>query len=89
MGSLLNEQMSRVNRRIAYLKERRQILKNSLPVLEADRDWADKNASAQTWYFANVKVNNTNREIRHIEQELSDLNAEKGRLKVRMELRKD
>lgn len=83
MASLLNEQMSRVNRRIAYLKERRQILKNSLPVLEADRDWADVHASAQTWYHANVAVNQAKREIKRIEKELIELDSDRVRLQNR------
>lgn len=86
MASLLNEQMSRVNRRIAYLKERRTILREQLPVLEADREWADKNASAQTWYFANVKVNNANRELKKVIQELEEMEREKVRIKKRMEM---
>lgn len=86
MASLLNEQMSRVNRRIIYLKERRTILREQLPVLEADREWADKNASAQTWYFANVKVNNANRELKKVIQELEEMEREKVRIKKRMEM---
>ncbi len=85
MGSLLNEQMSRVNRRIIYLKERRKILREQLPVLEADREWADKNASAQTWYHANVAVNQAKREIKRIEKEIMELDEDRVKLKMREE----
>lgn len=83
MASLLNEQMSRVNRRIVYLKERRKIIRDQLPVLEADREWADKNASAQTWYHANVAVNQAKREIKRIEKELLELDSDRVRLQNR------
>lgn len=86
MANLLNEQLSRINRRIVYLKERRKIIRDQIPVLEADRAWADKNASAQTWYFANVKVNNANMELKKVIQELEEMEREKTRIKMRMEM---
>lgn len=53
----MSEELEHIKARLHYLKARRTYLREDIPILEQDRDWADANASAQTWYHANVKVN--------------------------------
>lgn len=84
----MNERLKHIEDRIVYLRVRRKNLLEDLPRLESKRDWADVHASAQTWYHANVAVNQAKREIKRIEKELLELDEDRRKLKIRMELRK-
>ena len=79
----MNEKLNHINERMIYLRLRRKNLLEELPRLESKRDWADVHASAQTWYHANVAVNQAKREIKRIEKELLDLDADRVRLQMR------
>lgn len=79
----MNEKLNRIIERITYLRLRRKNLLEELPVLESKRDWADVHASAQTWYHANVAVNQARREIKRIEKELLELDSDRVRLQMR------
>ena len=79
----MNEKLSHIIERMTYLRLRRKNLLEELPELERKRDWADVHASAQTWYHANVAVNQAKREIKRIEKELLELDADRVRLQNR------
>lgn len=79
----MNERLSHIIERMTYLRLRRKNLLEELPELEQKRDWADVHASAQTWYHANVAVNQAKREIKRIEKELLELDSERVRLQNR------
>lgn len=83
----MNEKLNHINERMIYLRMRRKNLLEDLPRLESKRDWADVHASAQTWYHANVAVNQARREIKRIEKEIMELDEDRRKLKIRMELR--
>ena len=79
----MSEELEHVKARLNYLKARRTYLRESIPVWEQDRDWADANASAQTWYHANVKVNVAKRELKRVIAEIEELERKKIELKMR------
>ena len=83
MGSCMNDKLNHIVERMTYLRLRRKDLLIELPTLESKRDWADVHASAQTWYHANVAVNQAKREIKRIEKELLELDADRVRLQNR------
>lgn len=83
MGSRMNDKLNHIIERMTYLRLRRKDLLIQLPTLKSKRDWADVHASAQTWYHANVAVNQAKREIKRIEKELLDLDADRVRLQNR------
>lgn len=81
----MDEKIRHIRARINYLKGRRRMLESELPELEARRDWADVNASAQTWYHANVKMNVAKRELKKVIAEIEELERKKIELKMREE----
>ena len=83
MGSRMNDKLNHIVERMTYLRLRRKDLLIELPTLESKRDWADVHASAQTWYHANVAVNQAKREIKRIEKELIELDSDRVRLQNR------
>ena len=85
MDSELKEQIEHIKARLNYLKARRTYLREDIPVLEQGRDWADANASAQTWYHANVKVNVAKRELKKVIAEIEELERKKIELKMKEE----
>ena len=82
----MNDRLQHIIKRLTYLRVRRSELNKELAQLEEKRDWADVNASAQTWYHANVRVNVTRREMKKIEQEVLEL--EKDRVDLEQRLRR-
>lgn len=85
MASELKEQIEHIKARLNYLKARRTYLREDIPILEKNRDWADVNASAQTWYHANVKVNAAKRELKKVIAEIEELERKKIELKMKEE----
>lgn len=79
----MNDKLNHIVERMTYLRLRRKTLLEELPGLESKRDWADVHASAQTWYHANVAVNQAKREIKRIEKELLELDSDRVRLQNR------
>lgn len=85
MGYRMSEELEHIKARLNYLKARRTYLREDIPILEQNRDWADVNASAQTWYHANVKVNVAKRELKKVIAEIEELERKKIELKMREE----
>lgn len=85
MGSRMSEELEHIKARLNYLKARRTYLREDIPILEQNRDWADVNASAQTWYHANVKVNVAKRELKKVIAEIEELERKKIELKMKEE----
>lgn len=81
----MSEELEHIKARLNYLKARRTYLREDIPLLEHNRDWADANASAQTWYHANVKVNVAKRELKKVIAEIEELERKKIELKMREE----
>lgn len=81
----MSEELEHIKARLNYLKARRTYLREDIPILEQNRDWADTNASAQTWYHANVKVNVAKRELKKVIAEIEELERKKIELKMREE----
>lgn len=80
----MNERLRHIVKRLADLRRRWAELNEALPQLEKKRDWADVNASAQTWYHANVKVNQARREMKRIEKEVLELEKDRVDLEARI-----
>lgn len=80
------QRLAHIAERMELLKAQRTVLLKQLPDLIKKRDWADVNASAQTWYHANVRVNVTRREMKKIEEEVLEL--EKDRVALEQRLRR-
>ncbi len=80
------QRLTHIAERMELLKAQRTILQNKLPELIRKRDWADGHSSAQTWYHANVAVNQAKREVKRIEKELYEL--EHDRFKLNESLRR-
>lgn len=80
----MNDKLKHIQNRIAYLKKRRKELREEIPELESKRDWADTHSSAQTWYHANVAVNQAKREVKRIEKELYELEYDRFKLDERL-----
>lgn len=81
----MSEELEHIKARLNYLKARRTYLRDGIPILEQNRDWADVNASAQTWYHANVKVNVAKRELKKVIAEIEELERKKIELKMKEE----
>lgn len=81
---ITEERLQHIIKRLTYLRVRWAELNKSLSKLIEHRDWADVNASAQTWYHANVRVNVTKREMKMIEEEVLELEKERVTLEQRL-----
>ena len=78
------QRLTHIAERMDLLKAQRTVLLLQLPDLIKKRDWADTHASAQTWYHANVAVNQAEREVKRIEKELYELEYDRFKLDERL-----
>lgn len=72
--------LRQIGARLAFLQDQKQKIREQLPELEADLDYADKHDTAPVWYRANVRVNEARRELKRIDKEAGKLERERARL---------